>query len=243
MSEYAERHTVSRLVGAPPGYIGHDEAGQLTEAVRRKPHAVVLFDEIEKAHTEVHTLLLQVLEDGRLTDSQGRTVDFRNAVILMTSNVGSQALVEGGIGSLGFASRRSEDDQGHFERIERRIQEALREQFRPEFLNRLDETVVFRPLTRDALHRILELQLAACSGRFAALGHRLEVTATAREALLIEGTDPRYGARPLRRAIQRRIETPLGDLVIRGLKQGITVTVDHDGQAFHLALPLPAQAA
>ncbi|MEB3186474.1 MAG: ATP-dependent Clp protease ATP-binding subunit [bacterium] len=243
MSEYAERHTVSRLVGAPPGYIGHDEAGQLTECVRRRPHAVVLFDEIEKAHPDVHTLLLQVLEDGRLTDSRGRTVDFRHTVILMTSNVGSQALVDGHGGALGFASRRTDEDDVRFEQIEKRVQEALREHFRPEFLNRLDETVVFRPLSRAALHRILDLQIAGCKQRFEALGHRLEVTPTAREALLDEGVDPRYGARPLRRAVQRRIETPLGDLVIRGLRPGGSVTIDHDGQEFHLALPTADRVA
>jgi ATP-dependent Clp protease ATP-binding subunit ClpC len=243
MSEYAERHTVSRLVGAPPGYIGHDEAGQLTESVRRRPHAVVLFDEIEKAHPDVHTLLLQVLEDGRLTDSRGRTVDFRHTVILMTSNVGSQALVEGHAGALGFASRRTDEEEVRFELVERRVQEALREHFRPEFLNRIDETVVFRPLSRGALHRILDLQIAGCKQRFEALGHRLEVTPAAREALLDEGVDPRYGARPLRRAVQRRIETPLGDLVIRGLRAGGSVTIDHDGQDFHLALPTADRVA
>ncbi len=243
MSEYAERHTVSRLVGAPPGYIGHDDAGQLTEAVRRRPHAVVLFDEIEKAHQEVHTLLLQVLEDGRLTDARGRTVDFRNTVILMTSNVGSQALVEGQAGSLGFASRQGDEEQARFDKMERRIQEALREHFRPEFLNRLDETLVFRPLSRAALHRILELQIRSCKQRFEALGHHLEITSAAREALLEEGVDPRYGARPLRRAIQRRIETPLGDLVIRGLLPGVTVCLDHDGHEFHLALPTADRVA
>jgi ATP-dependent Clp protease ATP-binding subunit ClpB len=195
MSEYQEKHTVSRLVGAPPGYIGFEEGGQLTEAVRRRPYSVVLLDEIEKAHPEVFNILLQVLDDGRLTDGQGRTVDFRNTVLIMTSNV--------------------------------RSEEALRETFRPEFLNRIDEVVEFEPLTREQIGEIVELQLARLRARLAERGLSLELTDEAMEHLAEAGWDPTYGARPLKRAIQRQVENPLALRLLEGeFEEGDTVRVD-----------------
>jgi ATP-dependent Clp protease ATP-binding subunit ClpB len=198
MSEYQERHTVARLVGAPPGYIGYEEGGQLTEAVRRRPYAVLLLDEIEKAHSEVFDVLLQLLDDGRLTDGHGRTVDFRNTVVIMTSNI------------------RSVDD--------------LRERFRPEFLNRIDEIVVFEPLTREQLAEIVELQLARLRERLAERRVELVVTDAAKELLAEEGWDPAYGARPLKRAIQRLLENPLALELLEGrFAEGDVVRVDAAG--------------
>jgi ATP-dependent Clp protease ATP-binding subunit ClpB len=200
MSEYQERHTVSRLVGAPPGYVGYEEGGQLTEAVRRRPYSVVLLDEIEKAHPEVFDILLQILDDGRLTDGQGRTVDFRNTVIIMTSNL------------------RSEED--------------LRATFRPEFLNRIDETVVFHPLSREHLSEIVGLQLGRLEERLAERGIRIELTDAATEFLAEAGWDPTYGARPLKRAIQRLVENPLAmRLLDNEFADGDTLLVDvRDGE-------------
>jgi ATP-dependent Clp protease ATP-binding subunit ClpB len=195
MSEYQERHTVSRLVGAPPGYVGYDEGGQLTEAVRRRPYSVVLLDEIEKAHAEVFDVLLQILDDGRLTDGQGRTVDFRNTVIIMTSNI--------------------------------RSAEALSEYFRPEFLNRVDEVVEFEPLTRDQLAEIVELQLERLHTRLADRGIHLELTDAAKETLAEAGWDPTYGARPLKRALQRMVENPLAMRLLEGVfADGDRIRVD-----------------
>jgi ATP-dependent Clp protease ATP-binding subunit ClpB len=200
MSEYQERHTVARLVGAPPGYVGYEEGGQLTEAVRRRPYAVLLLDEVEKAHAEVFDVLLQLLDDGRLTDGQGRTVDFRNAVVIMTSNI--------------------------------RSAEALRDHFRPEFLNRIDEIVVFAPLTREQLGEIVDLQLATLEARLAERGLGLELTPAAKELLGEAGWDPTYGARPLKRALQRLVENPLAMQLLEGLyAEGDTVRVDaRDGE-------------
>jgi ATP-dependent Clp protease ATP-binding subunit ClpB len=195
MSEYMEKHTVSRLVGAPPGYVGYDEGGQLTEAVRRRPYSVVLLDEIEKAHPDVFNVLLQILDDGRLTDGQGRTVDFRNTVLIMTSNV--------------------------------RSAEAMRDVFRPEFLNRIDEIVEFRPLSRDQIAEIVELQLARLRTRLAERGLRLELTDEAKEVLAEAGWDPTYGARPLKRALQRLVENPLALKLLEGeFAEGDAVHVD-----------------
>jgi ATP-dependent Clp protease ATP-binding subunit ClpB len=195
MSEYMEKHTVSRLVGAPPGYVGYDEGGQLTEAVRRRPYSVVLLDEIEKAHPDVFNVLLQILDDGRLTDGQGRTVDFRNTVLIMTSNV--------------------------------RSTEAMREQFRPEFLNRIDEIVEFHPLSKEQIGEIVELQLRRVEKRLAERGLRLELTDDARVVLAEAGWDPTYGARPLKRAIQRLLENPLALRLLEGeFVEGDTIRVD-----------------
>ncbi|MEE8486666.1 MAG: AAA family ATPase, partial [Gemmatimonadota bacterium] len=202
MSEYMERHSVSRLIGAPPGYVGYEEGGQLTEAVRRRPYSVVLFDEIEKAHTDVFNVLLQILDDGRLTDGQGRTVDFRNTVIIMTSNVGSTSIQDD-----------SEEPWSHVERI---VLEALRSRFRPEFLNRIDEILVYRPLDRDDLGHILDLQLARLSTRLAEREIELIVDEKVKSRIADEGYDPAYGARPIKRAIQRVLADPLAMAFLEG---------------------------
>jgi ATP-dependent Clp protease ATP-binding subunit ClpB len=221
MSEYQERHTVSRLVGAPPGYVGYDEGGQLTEAVRRKPYSVVLFDEIEKAHPDVFNMLLQVLDDGRLTDSQGRTVDFRNTVIIMTSNIGSMHLLD----ALGESGSTGEIPDS----VRDRVMADLREHFRPEFLNRVDETVLFKPLTLSEIVRIVELQVDSVRRRLAERRLSLELTEAARDFIAREGYDPVYGARPLRRFIQREVETKIGRALLSGeTVEGSTVVVDVD---------------
>ncbi|MGH2346529.1 MAG: AAA family ATPase, partial [Chloroflexota bacterium] len=222
MSEYMERHTVSRLVGAPPGYVGYEEGGQLTEAVRRRPFCVLLLDEIEKAHTDVFNILLQVLDDGRLTDSQGRTVDFSNAIIVMTSNIGSQYITE-----LAGA-----DD----EEMRRRVTEALRAHFRPEFLNRVDDVVIFESLTRAQIGLIVEIQLRGLRKRLADRQLNLELTDAAKDLLADEGYDPVYGARPLKRALQRRVLDPLAQKMLRGeFHAGETVRLDvRDGDLVFL---------
>ena len=224
MSEYQERHTVSRMVGAPPGYIGYDEGGGLTEAVRRRPYQVILFDEIEKAHPDVFNTLLQILEDGRLTDSHGRTADFRNTVIILTSNLGTGASAHGPIG---FQARaRTEAERGT--RL-RNVEDALKQSFRPEFLNRIDEIIVFEPLTETELAQVAELLIAEVRARLAEREVTFEVTDRARAALVHEGYDPAYGARPLRRTIQRRVENPLAKRVLAGdFPPGTRVRVDLD---------------
>jgi ATP-dependent Clp protease ATP-binding subunit ClpB len=216
MSEYMEKHTVARLIGAPPGYIGYEEGGQLTEAVRRKPYAVILLDEIEKAHPDVFNILLQVLDDGRLTDGHGRTVDFRNTVIIMTSNIGSQLILE----------MRGADEES-YQRMRAQVLQALQRQFRPEFLNRVDEVVVFRALTEAELARIVEIQLEGLRRRLAERRITLEVMEGARDYLARVGYDPVFGARPLKRAIQREVETPVARLIVSGrLRDGGMVRVD-----------------
>ena len=217
MSEYQEKHTVSRLIGAPPGYIGYEEGGQLTEAVRRRPYSVVLFDEIEKAHAEVFNVLLQLLDDGRLTDGQGRTVDFRNTVVIMTSNLGNQ-LWEGG-------HKVTRDE----------ITRVLQAHFRPEFLNRIDEIVVFHPLEKSQLAAIVSIQLRRVSQLLADKGYRLEVTEAAREYLAEVGYDADFGARPLKRVIQREVQDPLALKILSGeVHEGDTLKVDrgHNGLVF-----------
>ena len=224
MSEYQEKHTVSRLVGAPPGYVGYDEAGQLTEAVRRRPYAVVLFDEIEKAHPEVLNVLLQLLDDGRLTDAKGRTVDFKNAVVIMTSNLGSHLLDE-------RAMRNGDLSEG----VRRAVLDAVRAHFRPEFLNRIDEIIVFHPLGLDHMARIVDIQLAQLAARLEQRKVFVELTGAARQYLVEEGYDPLYGARPLKRTIQRRVLDPLAMRVLQGeFLEGdhIVVDVGPDGLAF-----------
>ncbi len=216
MSEYQEKHAVSRLIGAPPGYVGYDEAGQLTAAVRRRPYAVVLFDEIEKAHPEVLNVLLQVLDDGRLTDGRGRTVDFRNVVVIMTSNLGSQYLAE-------QAMRDGTIDEG----TRREVLDAMRQHFRPEFINRIDEIIVFHPLGREHMGRIIDLQMARLLARLEERKITLHITDAARHALVEEGYDPLYGARPLKRTLQRRILDPLAMSVLQGdFREGDEVTLD-----------------
>jgi ATP-dependent Clp protease ATP-binding subunit ClpB len=221
MSEYMEKFAVSRLMGAPPGYVGYEEGGQLTEAVRRRPYQVVLFDEIEKAHPDVFNVLLQLLDDGRLTDAQGRTVDFKNAVVIMTSNIGSAALIEAG-----------ERGAAAFAEAEARVRDQLRDHFRPEFLNRVDEIIVFQPLDEAQLGEIVRLLLTGVERRLAENDVTLEVTDAARELVARQGYDPTYGARPLRRAIQRSIENPLARRLLAGaFAPGDTVRVDAaDGQ-------------
>jgi ATP-dependent Clp protease ATP-binding subunit ClpB len=216
MSEYMEKHAVARLIGAPPGYVGYEEGGQLTEAVRRRPWAVILFDEIEKAHHDVFDVLLQILDDGRLTDGQGRTVDFRNAVIIMTSNVGS-----GEIQRLG-----SRPDVG-VGAIRDAALEALRAEFRPEFLNRVDEIVVFKPLGREEVGKIVGIQLGRLQRLLGERQLSIELTDGAREAIADAGYDPAFGARPLKRALQRMVQDPLATKLLQGqFKAGDRIVVD-----------------
>ena len=212
MSEYQERHTVARLIGAPPGYVGYDEGGQLTEAVRRRPYAVVLLDEVEKAHPEVFHTLLQVLDDGRLTDGHGRTVDFTNTVVIMTSNLGSQEVAERDLSEAA---------------IEHRVMDALHAHFRPEFLNRIDDIIVFHRLGKDHIRRIVDLQVERLAALVSDRGISLRVTPAARDRLAEEGFDPVYGARPLRRLIQRTIQNGLARRILEGeVGAGDTVEID-----------------
>ncbi|OFV77311.1 chaperone protein ClpB [Rhodococcus erythropolis] len=233
MSEYQERHTVSRLIGAPPGYVGYDEGGQLTEAVRRKPYSVVLFDEIEKAHADVFNTLLQVLDDGRITDSQGRQVDFRNTVIIMTSNIGSQHLLDGVT-----ADGEIKPD------ARERVMAELRGHFRPEFLNRVDDIVLFSPLTLPQIEYIVELQLTDLRNRLSERQIHLEITPEARRLIAEHGFDPVYGARPLRRYIAHEVETKIGRALLRGeIKPDGTISVTVDGGELAVAYAEPAFAA
>ena len=226
MSEYMEKHTVSKLIGSPPGYVGYDEGGQLTEKVRRKPYCVILFDEIEKAHEDVFNILLQILDDGRLTDSQGRKVDFRNTVIVMTSNVGARSITERKRAAVGFAAA-EESAERDYEQIRAAVTAELKKVFRPEFLNRIDETIVFRPLTQEDIRSICGRMLAAVRQRVEALGLGLEVTEAAVDALAAAGFDPVYGARPLRRTIQTRVEDAVAEAMLSGtLRAGDTAVAD-----------------
>jgi ATP-dependent Clp protease ATP-binding subunit ClpC len=232
MSEYMEKHTVSRLVGAPPGYVGYEEAGQLTEAVRRRPYSVLLFDEIEKAHPDVFNMLLQILDDGRLTDSKGRTVDFKNTIIIMTSNVGAQHLV-GKASTIGFQASEGEATQRNWERVKDTVLDALKQAFRPEFLNRVDEIIVFEPLSQAQILTIVDLMLETTKRKLHGQGLTVELTDPAKEALAEKGFDPTYGARPLRRAIQRQLETPLSNLLLKGeFQSGDRIRVDYAGERF-----------
>jgi len=224
MSEYMEKHTISRLIGAPPGYIGYEEGGQLTEAVRRRPFRVILFDEIEKAHPDVFNILLQILEDGRLTDGHGRTVDFKNSVIIMTSNLGTQEFQRQAIGF----SRQEKAEQ---QRLKTTVDTALKQTFRPEFLNRIDDIIIFQPLTEEHLKKIVDLLVTEVESRLADRQLRLELREEAKAWLLKEGYDPVYGARPLRRAIQRHLENPLSARILRGeFKEGDIIIVDKEGE-------------
>ncbi|MBV9787686.1 MAG: AAA family ATPase, partial [Chloroflexi bacterium] len=209
MSEYGERHTTSRLLGVPPGYVGYDEGGQLSESIRRRPYQVVLFDEIEKAHPEVFNTLLQVLDDGRLTDGQGHTVDFRNTVIIMTSNVGTEELRAG---TIGF---KRDGDQIDLAEARRKVDDGLKRTFRPEFLNRIDEIILFEPLTMGDLMQIVDLQAKEVADRLAEQQITLELTTASKELLVKEGYNPVYGARPLRRTVQRMLETPLSRSLLK----------------------------
>ena len=229
MSEYGERHAVSRMIGAPPGYVGYDDAGQLTEAVRRRPYRVVLFDEIEKAHPDVFNVMLQILDDGRLTDGRGRTVDFSQTIIIMTSNVGTEEFSKGGIGF------RAGQPAAEEERHRQAVMDALKKRFKPEFLNRVDEYVVFRPLARPELHEIIDLMLDEVRRRLAERSIGIEVTEAAKDWLEDEGFDPVYGARPLRRAVERRVENVIAKRILAGeYRDGDTIIVDAsaDGLTF-----------
>jgi ATP-dependent Clp protease ATP-binding subunit ClpB len=235
MSEYQEKHTVSRMIGAPPGYVGYEEAGQLTEAVRRRPYSVVLFDEVEKAHPEVLNVLLQLLDDGRLTDGKGRTIDFKNTVVIMTSNLGSQYIAE--------AAQADSEATQLSEGTRRAVMLALREHFRPEFLNRIDEIIFFHPLGRDHMRRIIDIQLAGLTKRLAERKIQVVLTEAAKDELVREGYDPTYGARPLKRSIQRRVLDPLALRVLEGeFGEGDTIAVDRgrDGLTFEKREPVGA---
>ncbi len=231
MSEYMEKHAVARMIGAPPGYVGYEEGGQLTEAIRRRPYAVVLFDEIEKAHPDVFNVLLQILDEGRLTDSQGRTVDFRNTVLIMTSNIGSQYILEMGT--------------QNWEQVETKVLELLRQTFRPEFLNRVDDVIIFRPLSSDDITKIVDLQIRRVERLMADRKLGLEVTPAAKQLFVAEGYDPVYGARPLKRAIQRLLQNPLALAVLEGqYAEGDRVRVDRAKDGTHLTFErIPAAAA
>ncbi|NBX70928.1 MAG: AAA family ATPase, partial [Actinobacteria bacterium] len=230
MSEYAEKHTVSRLFGSPPGYVGYEEGGQLTEKVRRKPFSVVLFDEIEKAHPDIFNSLLQILEDGRLTDAQGRVVDFKNTVIIMTTNLGTRDIAKGV--SLGFAD--SADSQTSYDRMKAKVNDELKTHFRPEFLNRIDDIVVFHQLSQDEIIEIVDLMIERLDNRLRDKDMAIDLTPAAKQLLAKRGYDPVLGARPLRRTIQREIEDPLSEKMLFGdLKPGEIVIVDTEGEGAH----------
>ena len=230
MSEFMEQHAVARLIGAPPGYVGYEEGGRLTEAVRRRPYCVILFDEMEKAHPDVSNVLLQVLDDGRLTDGQGRTVDFSNAIIVMTSNIGSAAILE-------------MTEQGAIDaEIEAHVKGLLKKHLRPELINRIDETVIFHQLGREQLAGIVEIQAKLLAKRLAARGMHLEISDAAKKALADEGYDPQFGARPLKRVFQQRLENPIATRILAGeFNEGDTILIDHQGKSFvFVARPAPA---
>ena len=224
MSEYMEKHSVSRLVGAPPGYVGYDEGGQLTEAVRRKPYSVILFDEIEKAHPDVFNILLQLLDDGRLTDNQGRTVDFKNTIVIMTSNIGSSDLIE----------NMQENGQISPE-VEQRVMGQLKSYFRPEFLNRIDDIILFSPLTKNQIMEIIGLSLSGLEKRLLDRDMRLELTDSAKSFIADEAYDPHYGARPVNRYLQKNVETQIAAMIIKGdIVDGQTILIDSDGSALNI---------
>ncbi len=230
MSEYQERHTVSRMVGAPPGYVGYDEGGQLTEAVRRKPYSVILLDEIEKAHPDVFNILLQIFDDGHLTDARGRRVDFRNTIIVMTSNIGSETIRKRS--TLGFMPQNDDTkaQQKSYETMKDKLQDELKKAFRPEFLNRIDAVLVFHTLTKEHIRQIVDLNLMNVSKQLAEKGIKLEVTESAKDLLGDKGYDEVFGARPLRRVIQNLVEDKLSDSLLRGhFREGDTAVVDREG--------------
>jgi ATP-dependent Clp protease ATP-binding subunit ClpC len=227
MSEFSEKHTVSRLFGSPPGYVGYEEGGQLTEKVRRKPFSVVLFDEVEKAHPDIFNSLLQILEDGRLTDSQGRQVDFKNTVIIMTTNLGTRDIAKGV--QMGFQS--GSDTKTGYERMKAKVNDELKQHFRPEFLNRVDDTIVFPQLSQDEIIEIVDLMIARVDERLRDKDMGIELTHPAKVLLATKGYDPVLGARPLRRSIQRDVEDALSEKILYGeLKPGEIVLVDVEGE-------------
>jgi ATP-dependent Clp protease ATP-binding subunit ClpC len=233
MSEFMERHTVARLTGAPPGYVGYEDAGQLTEALRRRPYSIVVFDEIEKAHPETFNMLLQIMEEGHLSDARGRRVDFRNAMIIMTSNIGAETIKHGT--ALGFDAPVLDGDRSReeeYEEMRRTVLDKLRRAFRPEFLNRVDGTIVFRSLTREEIEDIVDLELRKVNDRLADRAMSVRLTAAAKKYLADKGYDPDYGARPLRRLITNMVEDRLSDVILAGeVKLGSTVEIDYDPEA------------
>jgi ATP-dependent Clp protease ATP-binding subunit ClpC len=229
MSEYMEKFSVSRLVGAPPGYVGYEEGGQLTEKVRRKPYSIILLDEIEKAHPDVYNILLQVFDDGILTDGLGRRVDFRNTIIIMTSNVGVRDVKAGG--KIGFADLKNIVDD-RYESMKSSIEDSLKRLFNPEFLNRVDDTIVFHQLKKEDIYRIIDIQARKLFSRVDALGIMLEFTTSAKDFLAEKGFDEKYGARPLRRALQKYVEDELAEQMLTGtFKEGARVRLEHDGNS------------
>jgi ATP-dependent Clp protease ATP-binding subunit ClpC len=219
MSEYMEKHNVSRLIGAPPGYVGYEEGGQLTEKIRRRPYAVVLLDEIEKAHPDVYNMLLQIMEEGRLTDSFGRNVDFKNTIIIMTTNAGAETTSTSNI----FGFDRGRDDAASYETMKERLKVAIEKYFRPEFLNRLDDVIVFHALNKENLKQIVDIELSKVRNRLSDRGLELVLTDEAKEFIIDKGYNPDYGARPLRRAIENMVEDPLSEEILRGAFKGLDV--------------------
>jgi ATP-dependent Clp protease ATP-binding subunit ClpC len=228
MSEYMEKFAISRLVGAPPGYVGYEEGGQLTEKVRRKPYSVILLDEVEKAHPDVFNMMLQVLDDGFLTDSLGRKIDFRNTIIIMTSNIGARQLKDFGQGvGFGTAAKKSQEDS-HQKSV---IENALKKAFAPEFLNRIDDVIVFNPLEREHIHKIIDIELAKLYARIKDIGYNLNLTDKAKDYIADKGFDKQYGARPLKRAIQKYIEDALAEEIVNSkLEEGDSIFMDYDGK-------------
>ena len=244
MSEFGEKHTVSRLIGAPPGYVGYDEAGQLTEAVRRRPFRVILFDEIEKAHPDVSNILLQILEDGRLTDGHGRTVNFRETVVIMTSNLGMPEFTRQASRAIGFSTPGDKQDKDEMDRLRSSIESDLKKTFRPEFLNRIDDTIIFRPLTEEHLKKIVDLLILEVQKRLDERDIKLELSDEVKAWLLKKGYEPAYGARPLRRAIQRYVENPLSSRILQGeIKDGETVVVGVSGDVLSFSTKKKVKAA
>jgi ATP-dependent Clp protease ATP-binding subunit ClpC len=238
MSEYMEKHTVSRLIGAPPGYVGYEEGGQLTEAVRRRPYSVILFDEIEKAHQDVVQLLLQILEDGRLTDSLGRTVDFRNTIILMTTNVGAQLIQRQT--TMGFAAGGASDFHD-LDKLKEKVLEEAKRVFKPEFLNRINDLVVFSPLGKEELLKIVEIEAGKVVKRLAARNIHLEFSPESKTLLIEKGYDEKYGARPLRRAVEHYLEDPLAEALLRGeVKENEPILVVRNGDKLEFKSKSPA---
>jgi ATP-dependent Clp protease ATP-binding subunit ClpC len=244
MSEFMEKHTVARLVGAPPGYVGYDEGGQLTEAVRRKSYSAILLDEIEKAHPDVFNILLQIFDDGHLTDAKGRRVDFRNTIIIMTSNIGSELIRKEG--SIGFISRSDETKaaQLSYEKMRDKVLDEMKKTFRPEFLNRIDGVVVFHALNKEHIRKIVELMLSQVQGQLKEKDIKLEITEAAKDYLGEKGYDPAFGARPLRRVIEREVEDQLSDALLNGkFRTGETIKIDYQDGKIVLEKIVPESVA
>jgi ATP-dependent Clp protease ATP-binding subunit ClpC len=242
MSEYMEKFSVSRLVGAPPGYVGYEEGGQLTEKVRRRPYSVVLLDEIEKAHPDVYNILLQVLDEGQLTDSLGRRVDFRNTIVIMTSNIGTRQLKDFGQG-VGFATRTKEESSNEYTKSV--IQNALKKAFSPEFLNRIDDVIIFNTLTREDIHQIIDIELKGLYSRILAMGYRIKMSEAAKDYIAEKGFDIQFGARPLKRAIQKYLEDPMAEVIIKSnMREGDTIAISFNKKKEEVMMKvLPAAEA